>query len=67
MIDLTIQGMTCGHCVMSVKQALSGVPGVEGPVEVDLRTGAAKVGGSPDPQALLAAVAEEGFSASLVQ
>jgi copper chaperone len=56
--------MTCGHCVMSVKQALAAVPGVEGPVEVDLKSGAAQVGGAPELQALIAAVEEEGFSAT---
>jgi copper chaperone len=64
MIHLKIQGMTCGHCVMSVKEALASVAGAEG-VEVDLKTGAAQVGGAPDPQALVAAVAEEGFTAVL--
>jgi len=67
MIHMKIEGMTCGHCVMGVKQALTAVPGVEAPVDVDLKTGEARVGGSPDPQALLAAVAEEGFSATLAQ
>jgi len=65
MIQLKIEGMTCGHCVMSVKEALTGVPGVEGPVEVDLKTGQARVGGSPDTAALIAAVVEEGFSAAV--
>jgi copper chaperone CopZ len=27
--ELTIQGMTCGHCVMHVKQALDAVDGME--------------------------------------
>jgi copper chaperone len=27
--ELTIQGMSCGHCVMHVKQALEGVNGLE--------------------------------------
>jgi len=62
MIQLKIEGMTCGHCVMSVKRALAAVPGAAD-VEVDLKTGRAQVGGAPDPVALLAAVAEEGFSA----
>lgn len=26
-IELNIEGMTCGHCVMSVKKALAKVPG----------------------------------------
>ena len=38
--ELTIQGMSCGHCVMHVKQALSGVAGLE--IE-DVQIGKAKV------------------------
>ena len=38
--DITIQGMSCGHCVMHVKQALDGVDGLE--VE-DVQIGKAKV------------------------
>jgi copper chaperone len=64
-IQLKIEGMTCNHCVMSVRSALAGVPGVEGPVEVDLKAGEARVGGAPDPAALVRAVEEEGFTASL--
>ena len=66
MIKLKIEGMTCNHCVGHVKEALSGVAGVQGPVEVSLANGEALVPGSPDPQALVAAVAEEGYSARLV-
>lgn len=67
MTQLKIEGMTCGHCVMSVKQALEAVPGVEGPVAVDLKSGSATVGGAADPAALLAAVAEEGYTATLAR
>jgi copper chaperone CopZ len=28
-IRLDVRGMSCGHCVMHVKKALAGVPGVE--------------------------------------
>ncbi|MDR2256389.1 MAG: heavy-metal-associated domain-containing protein [Arthrobacter sp.] len=35
---VTISGMTCGHCVMSVKEELSALPGVTG-VDVDLVAG----------------------------
>jgi copper chaperone len=38
--ELTIQGMTCGHCVMHVKQALDAVDGLE--VE-DVQIGKARV------------------------
>lgn len=67
MIQLKIEGMTCGHCVMGVKQALAAVPGVQGTVEVDLASGRAKVDGSADAAALIAAVEEEGYSATLAQ
>ena len=64
-IHLKITGMTCGHCVRAVTGALKGVPGVKA-AEVDLRAGAATVEGAPDPAALLAAVAEEGYKAEVV-
>jgi copper chaperone len=66
MLKLRIEGMTCGHCVMHVKQALAAVPGVEGPVEVSLEKKEAILGGAPDTQAVLAAVAEEGYTATLL-
>ncbi|MFF0865186.1 heavy-metal-associated domain-containing protein [Nonomuraea sp. NPDC003560] len=34
----TVKGMTCGHCVSSVKEEVGGVAGVTG-VEVDLASG----------------------------
>ncbi|MFE3453025.1 heavy-metal-associated domain-containing protein [Nonomuraea sp. NPDC059194] len=34
----TVKGMTCGHCVSSVKEEVGEVAGVTG-VEVDLATG----------------------------
>ncbi|HTL98750.1 MAG TPA: cation transporter [Holophagaceae bacterium] len=65
MVNLKITGMTCGHCVRAVTGALKGVPGVKA-AEVDLRTGSARVEGAPDPAALLAAVAEEGYKAEVL-
>ena len=53
MVKLKIEGMTCGHCVMHVQQALASVPGVEGKVEVTLKPGQAVVGGTPTPEALI--------------
>lgn len=64
MLHLKITGMTCGHCVRSVTGALKAVPGVKA-AEVDLESGSAKVEGDPDPAALLAAVAEEGYQAEV--
>ena len=38
--ELKIEGMTCGHCVMSVKKELSNITGVH---VVDVRIGTARV------------------------
>lgn len=65
MLKLKIEGMSCGHCVMHVKEAIAKVPGVQGPVEVSLEKGEASVNGTPALDALLAAVSEEGYRASL--
>lgn len=66
MLKLKIEGMTCGHCVMHVKQAITKVPGVQGPVDVSLEKGEALVGGTPAVEAVVAAVSEEGYTASLL-
>ena len=62
MVTLNISGMTCGHCVQAVAQAIQAVPGVER-VGVELDTGIAVVEGAPDVQAVLDAVQEEGYQA----
>ncbi|MEF2278234.1 heavy-metal-associated domain-containing protein [Deinococcus sp. YIM 134068] len=62
--ELTVNGMTCGHCETAVKNALKSVPGVQD-VRVDLQGGTASVQGEADPQALIAAVTEEGYGAQV--
>jgi copper ion binding protein len=58
---LSIEGMSCQHCVMHVKNALAEVAGVE-TADVDLAKKSAVVsGGSFDDAALKAAVAEAGY------
>ncbi|RBQ18186.1 cation-transporting ATPase [Spongiactinospora rosea] len=59
----TVIGMTCGHCVNSVKEEVSEVPGVTG-VEVDLSTGLLTVhsDGPADASAIGAAVTEAGYT-----
>jgi copper chaperone len=55
----TVKGMTCGHCVSSVKEEVGEVAGVAG-VEVDLATGLLTVDSeSPIDQARIAAAVEE--------
>ncbi|MDY0257982.1 MULTISPECIES: copper ion binding protein [Gudongella] len=41
---LKVEGMSCNHCVMAVKRALTGLDGV-GTVEVDLENGKVTVVG----------------------
>lgn len=59
---ITVQGMTCGHCVAAVSDELGQVPGVTG-VDVDLATGAVAIvsEGELDPAAVAAAVDEAGY------
>ncbi len=63
MIRLKIEGMTCEHCVKSVREALSKVPGVDEVAEINLKPGEAVIAGEPSIDALLAAVREEGYEA----
>lgn len=65
MTKLSIQGMSCQHCVNAVTQALSAVEGVEHVVSVDLNAGTAQIKGDADTQALIAAVEEDGYTASV--
>lgn len=61
---LKISGMTCGHCVSAVDKALRNVAGVEN-AEVSLEAQQAVVSGDADPQALVAAVKDEGYQAEV--
>ena len=61
-MQLTIDGMTCGHCAQSVTKELVQIAGVEG-VEVDQPGGIAKleVSSSPSEAELKAAVSKAGY------
>ena len=58
----TVVGMTCGHCVNSVTEEVSQVPGVTG-VDVDLASGGLTVTSTEtvDDGAVRAAVEEAGY------
>ncbi len=59
--DYTVQGMTCSHCVSSVREEVSEVAGIEG-VDVDLASGRLTVSGQDvSDEAIKAAVAEAGY------
>lgn len=63
MTELTIEGMTCGHCRKAVTTALEEVEGVTA-VEVDLERGRARVTGNAELEHLVAAVENEGYRAA---
>ncbi len=58
----TVSGMTCDHCVRSVTEEVSAVPGVTG-VDVDLPSGRVTVTSEEpvDDGAVRAAVTEAGY------
>jgi copper chaperone len=61
----TVTGMTCGHCVASVTEEVSEVPGVTD-VAVELESGLLTVTSDApvDDDAVRAAVAEAGYAVS---
>ena len=62
--EYTVEGMTCQHCVTSVREEVSEVAGVTR-AEVDLDAGRLTVTGSDlDDAAIRAAVAGAGYDAA---
>lgn len=62
----TVKGMSCGHCVSSVKTEIGRIDGVTS-VDVDLATGAVRVD-STEPvtdAAIAAAVDEAGYEVAV--
>ena len=59
-----VTGMTCGHCVSSVTEAVTELPSVIDAV-VDLESGTLTVVGDVEPVDVSSAVAEVGYQASL--
>ena len=63
-MTLAIEGMSCGHCVKAVTQALERVQGVD---VQEVRIGSARVAYDPtrtSPDAIIDAVNDEGYAAS---
>ncbi|MEP6871285.1 MAG: heavy metal-associated domain-containing protein [Anaerolineaceae bacterium] len=64
-LELEITGMTCDHCVHAITTAVKDVAGVTD-AEVSLEDRSAVIsGGAFDVQAVLDAIEEEGYSATL--
>ena len=63
-ISLSIEGMSCGHCVAAVKSALEAVPGVD---VLDVRIGQATLNADDklSTDAIRAAVADAGYRAEV--
>ncbi len=64
MEQYNVTGMSCAACSARVEKAVKGVPGVES-CAVSLLTNSMGVEGSADPAAVIAAVTEAGYGASL--
>jgi copper chaperone len=65
---LKVTGMTCGHCVRSVSEAIGGLEGVES-ADVQLEGGRATVvydASKVTPLDMVGAVREEGYTAEEV-
>jgi copper chaperone len=59
--EYAVRGMTCSHCVLSVREEVSEVPGVSA-VDVDLASGRMTVNGHDiSDEAVRIAVAEAGY------
>jgi copper chaperone len=57
----SVSGMTCDHCVMSVREEVAAIPGVTA-VDVDLASRRLTVTGEDVPgEAVTAAVADAGY------
>jgi copper chaperone len=62
--EYTVAGMTCSHCVASVREEVSALAGVSA-VDVDLASGRLTVAGTGvRGDAVRAAVADAGYSVS---
>lgn len=61
-IDLTLDGLSCGHCVKRVKESLEQRPDVE---QAEVTLTEAHVTGSASAQALIEAVKQAGYGAEL--
>lgn len=66
---LKVTGMSCGHCVRSVSEAIGALDGVES-ADVRLEQGLATVlydEGRVTPRDMVGAVLEEGYTAEEIQ
>ncbi|WP_145130222.1 heavy-metal-associated domain-containing protein [Pseudomonas sp. URMO17WK12:I11] len=60
----TVEGMTCGHCVKAVTQAVQALDSAA-KVDVDLASKQVRVHSSANPAQIRAAIEEEGYQAEI--
>ena len=61
MLKFKVTGMTCGHCVKAVTQAVQSIA-PQAQVAVNLETGEVSITGATDQAAVSAAIAAEGYA-----
>lgn len=66
-IELAIEGMTCASCAARIEKKLNRLDGVDATVNYATEKAALTVPAGYDPQALIAAVEQAGYSAALPQ
>ena len=59
----SVPGITCGHCVSAIREAVQEVPGVRA-VDVDLAAKTVRVAGDGETAAVRAAIADAGYQAA---
>ncbi|PLC54219.1 heavy metal transporter [Pollutimonas nitritireducens] len=63
MLDFEVNDMTCGHCVAAITKAVQAAsPGAV--VNIDLSRHRVQVDGASDPDAIIAAIRDAGYSPS---
>ena len=66
MIEMNVPDMTCGHCIATIRKAVSGIdPGATCDVSLDAKR--VKVGSAMPPSDFVEALEEVGYSPVLVR
>lgn len=60
MLELKVEGMSCGHCVKAVTQSVRELD-AGARVEVDLQAGKVRVESSAPPEKIAEAIADAGY------
>lgn len=64
-MKLTVEGMTCGHCVRSITRAIQSID-ASADVRVDLEGGTVTIDGRLQPPAAKEAIEAEGYSVTSI-